>query len=76
VRDDLFKRVKLIEKFHLESNGEIIKSCLAMIKYTKEKGNLQAFINAIRSEVSNTFCARRGYVKRHIMGAMKGKILL
>jgi hypothetical protein len=76
VRDDLFKDIKIISNYHLESNSEIILTCLQKLNYSNERdGNKNAFMNACRTEIRKTMCSRRGYVKRQIGILVEGKKL-
>jgi hypothetical protein len=77
VRDDLFKRIKILSNDHLETNGEIMKTCLKKINYSEKiNGNLLAFANACRAEIRKTMCSRRGYVKRQIGFVLTGMSIL
>ena len=71
-RDQLFKRVKILEKSHLEIDGDIIKNCLAKIDSKSILSNKQLVLNSVRTEVTNTINARRGYVKKRVIESLKG----
>lgn len=71
VRDDLFKKIKILADSHLELNGYIMKKCLEKSEYDSSKHGAK-FINECRSEIRKTMNSRRGYVKRKITALMIG----
>jgi hypothetical protein len=72
-RDFLFKKIKIISDHHLETSGDIIKKIMEKLNFSSNiNGNYIAFINAVRTEIRKTMCARRGYVKRQIGLLIKG----
>ena len=73
VRDDLFKKIKILADSHLELNGFIMKKCLEKSEYDPSKHGAK-FINECRSEIRKTMNSRRGYVKRKITNLMIGKL--
>jgi hypothetical protein len=67
VRDDLFKDIKILSTYHLESNGNIMKQCIEKMNVSEKYfDNFIAFADDVRTEVRKTMCSRRGYVKRQI----------
>jgi hypothetical protein len=73
VRDDLFKRIKIVSDSHLEVDGKIMINCLEKCGYDAKKHDGR-FINDCRMEIKKTLNSRRGYVKRKITLLMKGKM--
>ena len=76
VRDDLFKRIKILSPHHLETNSKILQTCLNQVKYNEKiNGNKLNFMQACKAEIRKTMCSRRGYVKRQIGLLITGKTL-
>ena len=74
VRDQLFKKIKILSNNHLETTGAIMKACFKKLQFTERiNGNIIAFSNACRTEIRKTMCSRRGYVKRQIGILLAGK---
>jgi hypothetical protein len=75
VRETLFKNIKILSPTHLETNGEIMREILRLLKYNETKnGNFTAFCTACRMEIRKTMCSRRGYVKRQTGITVAGKV--
>jgi hypothetical protein len=75
VRDELFKKIKILSDAHLLENGQIMNKCLEQCKYNPNKHDVK-FINDCRTEIRITINSRRGYVKRKIKILLQGKLLL
>ena len=74
VRDQLFKKIKILSNNHLETSGSIMKECFKKLQFQERiNGNMIAFSNACRTEIRKTMCSRRGYVKRQIGILLTGK---
>ena len=75
VRDELFKKIKILSDAHLLENGQIMNKCLEQCKYNPKIHDVK-FINDCRTEIRITINSRRGYVKRKIKILLQGKLHL
>jgi hypothetical protein len=76
VRETLFKNIKILSPFHLETKGDIMQEILRLLKYSElRNGNLTAFSTACRMEIRKTMCSRRGYVKRQTGITVAGRVI-
>jgi hypothetical protein len=73
VRNELFKKIKILGNEHLQPDGAIMQEALKRVQFDPEKHNLHAYMQECKKLLKQTMCSRRGYVKKKIGKTLRGK---
>ena len=73
VRNELFKKIKILGNEHLSPDGAIMKEALKKVQFNPQTDNIHAYTQECKKLLKQTMCSRRGYVKKKIGKKLRGK---
>ena len=75
VRNELFKKIKIVGNEHLKDDGPIMQEVFKRIQYDPKFDNLNLLSQECKFLIKQTMCSRRGYVKKQIGKKLRGMLL-
>ena len=72
VRNELFKKIKIVGNEHLQDDGQIMKEVFKRIQCDPKFDNFNLLSQECKFLIKQTMCSRRGYVKKKIGKKLRG----
>lgn len=67
VRNELFKKIKILGNEHLQPEGAIMQEALKRVQFNPKIDNKHAYMQECKKLLKQTMCSRRGYVKKKLV---------
>ncbi len=76
VRNELFKKIKILGNEHLQQDGAIMQEVLRRVQFNPQTDNIHAYMQECKKLLKQTMCSRRGYVKKKIGKSLRGMSII